>query len=72
MNIFCKKLKYGIEPNVSKDRIRLPLAIIFAYLKKITTIGSSANFLSPEPNGQGLNTMSQNRKKSFLKAVCKH
>ena len=25
----------------------------FAFLKKITTTGSSANFLSPKPNGQG-------------------
>ena len=29
-----------------------PLVFFFVFLKKITT-GSSANFLCPEPNGQG-------------------
>ena len=43
-------LKYRIKPNFSKDSIRPPLVIIFAFLKKITMTGSS-HFLSP--NGQG-------------------
>ena len=51
MNIFCKKLKYRIKPNFSKDRIRPPHVFFSAFLKKITTTGSS-HFLSP--NGQGL------------------
>ena len=50
INIFCKKLKYKIKPNFSKDIIRPPLAIFSAFLKKITTTKSS-HFLSP--NGQG-------------------
>ena len=32
---FCKKLEYGIKPNFSKDKIRLPLAIFSAFLKKL-------------------------------------
>ena len=46
MNIFCKKLKYRIKPNFSKDRIRPPHVFFSAFLKKITTTGSS-HFLSP-------------------------
>ena len=34
INIFCKKLKYKIKPNFSKDIIRPPLAIFSAFLKK--------------------------------------
>ena len=41
-SIYCKKLKYRINPN---NWIR-PKSIFFAYLKKITTAGSS-HFLSP-------------------------
>ena len=52
---FCKKLQYKIKPSFSKYKIRPPLAIFSAFLKKITTTKSSANFLSPEPNGQGFN-----------------
>ena len=47
---FCKKSKYKIKPNFSKDKIRPPLAIFSAFLKKITMTKSS-HFLSP--NGQG-------------------
>ena len=36
-----------------EDRIRPPLVIFFKNVEKITTTRSSANFLSPEPNGQG-------------------
>ena len=35
------QLNYGIKPNVPKDRIRPPLVFFFAFLKKITTTGSS-------------------------------
>ena len=35
INIFYKKLKYGIKPNFSKDWIKPPLVIFFAFLKKI-------------------------------------
>ena len=35
INIFCKKSKYGIQPNFSMDRIRPPLVNFFAILKKI-------------------------------------
>ena len=35
--------------------IRLPLVISSAFLKEITKTKSSANFVSPEPNGHGLN-----------------
>ena len=49
-----KKLKYKIKPNFSKDRIRPPLVINSAFLKKNTTTKSSANFLSPDSNRQGL------------------
>ena len=45
---------YEIKLNFSKYKIRPPLAIFFAFLKEITTTKSSANFLSAEPNGQGL------------------
>ena len=34
INIFCKKLKYKIKPNFSKDRIRPPLVNFSAFLKK--------------------------------------
>ena len=37
----------------SKDRIRPPLVVCSAFLKKIATTKSSANFLSPDSNGQG-------------------
>ena len=49
-SIFCKKLKYGIEPKFYKDRIR---PTFFFAFKKNTTTGTNANFLSTEPNGQG-------------------
>ena len=55
INIFCKKLEYGIKPNSAKDRIRPPLVIFLKNAEIITTTGSSANFLSPKPNGQGYN-----------------
>ena len=42
-------------PNFSKYKIRPALTIFSAFLKEITMARSSANFLSPEPNGQGLN-----------------
>ena len=51
LHIFCKKLEYKIKP--SKDGIRSPLVVFSAFLKKITTTKSSANFLSPDSNGQG-------------------
>ena len=52
MQIFSKKcLSMGSSQIL--DRIRPPLVIFSAFLKKITMTRSSANFLSPEPNGQG-------------------
>ena len=50
---FCKKLEYKIKPIFSKDRIKPPLVVFSAFLKKITTTKSTANFLSPDSNGQG-------------------
>ena len=38
---------------IYNDKIRPPLVIFFKNAKKITTTKSSANFLSPKPNGQG-------------------
>ena len=38
---------------IYNDRIRPPLVIFLAIFEKITTTGSSVNFLSPKPNGQG-------------------
>ena len=37
LGIFCKRLKYKIKPNYSKDVIRPRLAIFSVFLKKITT-----------------------------------
>ena len=47
--------KYFLQnANFFKYKIRPPLVIFSAFLKKNTMTNSSANFLSPEPNGQGL------------------
>ena len=51
--LFGKKLKCKIKGNFSKYKIRPPMLIFSAFLKKITTTKSSANFLNPEPIGQG-------------------
>jgi hypothetical protein len=47
----CTVLWYEIKPNFAKDRIKPPFVIFSAFLKKITTTGSS-HFQSP--NGHGL------------------
>ena len=52
---FCKNLEHEVKPNFSKYKIGPPLTIFSAFLKKNATTKSSANFLSPEPNGQGSN-----------------
>ena len=73
INIFCKKLEYEIKPNFSKYKIRPPHAIFSAFLKKITTTGSSANFVSPKPNGQGYDNFldpASNPGPISTKAVC--
>ena len=57
INISWKKLKYGIKPNFSKYWIRPPHVIFSAFLKTITTARLSANFLSPDSNGQGYDLM---------------
>ena len=46
------------------DWIRPTVVIFLTFLKKITTTGSSAIFLSPKPNGQGLCV--QHLKETFL------
>ena len=42
-----------MKPNFPKDLIRPPPVIFFKNAEEITMTGSSANFLSPKPNGQG-------------------
>ena len=39
--------------NFFENALDPTLVIFLTFLKKITTTGSSANFLSPKPNGQG-------------------
>jgi hypothetical protein len=48
INITYKKLKYK---NQAKDRIKPPLVLFSAFLKKTTK--SRANPLNPDSNGQG-------------------
>jgi hypothetical protein len=36
INIFFKELEFEIKPNFSKDKIRPPLVIVFAFLKEMT------------------------------------
>jgi hypothetical protein len=59
--IFFAKIEYGIKANFAQDRIRPPLVIFSAFLEKITMTGSSANFLSPDSNGQGFYKLTVNR-----------
>ena len=49
-----QKFKYEIKPIFCRYKIRPTHVIFFAFLTKIATIKSKANFLSPEPNRQGL------------------
>ena len=49
---FCKKLKYKIKTNFSKDRIRPPLAICLAFLKKKYNNKIKSKLLSQDSNGQ--------------------
>ena len=44
--------KYEIMPNFLKDRIRPPFVFFFKNAEKITMKWSSANFRSPQQNGQ--------------------
>ena len=41
--------------NFFENALDPTLVIFLTFLKKITTTGSSANFLSPNSNGQGYN-----------------
>ena len=53
---FQKKLQVLADPvvvNFFENALDPTLVIFLTFLKKITTTGSSANFLSPKPNGQG-------------------
>jgi hypothetical protein len=49
MNIFCKKLRVQNQAKIF---------IFSAFLKKITTTKSRADFLSPDSNGQGYSCLS--------------
>ena len=53
---FQKKLQVLADPVVViffENALDPTLVIFLTFLKEITTTGSSANFLSPKPNGQG-------------------
>ena len=52
----CLSLHQKIFWKKIQQQNQTTTCILFAFLKKITTKKSSANFLSPEPNGQGWTT----------------
>ena len=55
--------------NFFENALDPTLVIFLTFLKKITTTGSSANFLSPKPNGQGLTLFSKIIDYHFLSNV---